>query len=84
MDIQSFHTKLDNKGGLFEIVALKDSLLTVKVLDTDGRIAQTIKTKVERGNQALFVNFSGLHSGNYVINAFAGGMFVKSIRFHID
>ena len=63
------------------VLAEKNSHITMKVLDQEGKIAKTFITLVEQGKQDLALNLSDLHNGIYVLNAFCGGVFVKSIKF---
>lgn len=59
----------------------KGGSITMKVFDIEGRIAKTFNTLVEEGKQDLALNLSDLRNGVYVLNAFCGGIFLKSIRF---
>lgn len=72
-------------------IILDDSYLTVmseqagnlilKVLDVDGHMAKTIVEDVSEGLQQLVINLGDLASGNYILNAFNGDVFIKAIRF---
>lgn len=72
-------------------IILNDSYLTVmseqagnlilKVLDVDGHMAKTIVEDVSEGLQQLVINLGDLASGNYILNAFSGDVFIKAIRF---
>jgi hypothetical protein len=72
-------------------IILNDSYLTVmseqagnlilKVLDVDGHMAKTIVEDVSEGLQQLVINLGDLASGNYILNAFNGDVFIKAIRF---
>ncbi|MCY7420576.1 MAG: hypothetical protein LH478_02410 [Chitinophagaceae bacterium] len=63
------------------IVAVGNDKLTLKVLDTYGRIAKTIQTQFEEGMHELTINLTDLNVGTYVVNAFSGGRFLKAIKF---
>ncbi|MBW0176590.1 hypothetical protein [Sediminibacterium sp.] len=72
-------------------IILNDSYLTVmseqagnlilKVLDVNGHMAKTIVEDVSEGLQQLVINLGDLASGNYILNAFSGDVFIKAIRF---
>ena len=55
--------------------------LVLKVLDVDGHMAKTIVEDVSEGLQQLVINLGDLASGNYILNAFSGDVFIKAIRF---
>ena len=55
--------------------------LTLKVFDTNGRIAKKICQDIISGVQQLEVNLSDLANGTYILNAFNGDTFVKSYKF---
>ena len=59
----------------------KAGRLVLKVLDLEGRIAKTVVTLTEEGNQQINVNMSDLSTGAYVLNAFFKDRFIQSIRF---
>jgi hypothetical protein len=63
------------------VLADKTSSITMKVLDADGKIAKTLTSFVDEGKQDLALNLSDLNNGVYVLNAFCGGVFLKSIKF---
>jgi hypothetical protein len=65
---------------LFQYVANKSVELTVKVFDVHGRKAKTFSTSV-LDLQDLLVNLKDLATGNYILNAFKGENFIKSIRY---
>ena len=67
--------------GYLNIVADNFGKLTLKVLDTNGRIAKRIYEDVLEGCQKLDLKLNELSSGTYVLNAFHGDVFVKSFRF---
>lgn len=79
MDIKAIDpTFLD---GYLNVVANNIGKLTLKVFDTNGRIAKKICKDIITGVQQLEVNFSDLSDGTYVLNAFNGDTFIKSFRF---
>jgi hypothetical protein len=82
MYIKSLQPIKVQSEGVLHIVANKSSSLTVKVFDTHGRIAKTVKAEVNQGNQDLCLNLSDLLSGTYILNAFSGDVFLRSIRFN--
>ena len=55
--------------------------LTLKVFDTNGRIAKKICKDIITGVQKLDLNFSELSNGTYILNAFNGDIFLKSFKF---
>jgi hypothetical protein len=81
MHIQSLQPTLIVSTSYLNIVSATIDKLTIKVLDVQGRIAKTVTTTVEQGMQQLVLNLEDLSSGMYVLNAFTGGVFLKSIRF---
>lgn len=64
-----------------DIVADKLEKITIKVLGPDGWVAKKVTAEVEAGKQQLDLNLNDLASGIYILNAFIGDVFVKSIRF---
>lgn len=82
MYIQGLYPILVHSEGVLQVVSNKPTNLTVKVLDQEGRIAKTLKTIVDEGKQDLLLNLADLISGSYVLNAFSGDVFLRSIRFH--
>jgi len=81
MYIQSLQPMFISETSFLNIVANKNGKLVIKVLDVQGRIAKTVTTQVSQGNQQLNINMNDLNSGTYVLNAFSGDTFIKSIRF---
>ncbi|MCC6634033.1 MAG: hypothetical protein IT251_00860 [Chitinophagaceae bacterium] len=81
MYIQSMHPNTTTGNSYLHIVACKIEELTIKVLDLQGMIAKKITLPVQAGNQQLKINLNDLTGGNYVLNAFNGDVFVKSIPF---
>jgi hypothetical protein len=62
-------------------MANKTGRLILKVLDIEGRIAKTVVANIDEGRHQLELNMGDLNSGRYVMNAFSGDTFIKSIRF---
>jgi hypothetical protein len=81
MNIQSLQSIFNETEGYLNVVADKQGRLTLKVLDTNGRMAKSLTTNITEGIQKLALNLSDLSSGMYVLNAFTDGTFLKSIRF---
>lgn len=81
MYIQSLHPTLINSSSFLNVVSNKDGKLVIKVLDIQGRIAKKVITTIAQGNQQLNINLSDLNSGMYILNAFNGDTFIKSIKF---
>jgi uncharacterized protein (DUF2141 family) len=63
------------------VLANEAGKLIIKVFDVEGHIAKIVEADITAGKQQLELNMDDLHSGNYVMNAFSGGSFLKSIRF---
>lgn len=70
-----------NGNGFIYVEANKPDRISIKVFDDRGRRAKTINTTISQGVQQLDLNMTDLQSGNYVLNAFSGGHFLKSFRF---
>lgn len=81
MHIQNLQPGLVEELSYMTVMADKTGRLVFKVLDMEGRIAKTMVAQVNEGRQQLELNMADLHSGRYVINAFNGDIFIKSIRF---
>lgn len=81
MFIQNLQPGLVHDLGYVTVLADKTGSLVLKVLDIEGRIAKTMEARVSEGRHQLELNMGDLVSGRYVINAFSGGTFIKSIRF---
>ncbi len=81
MYIQNLQPGLVEHTSYVTVLAQKNGRLVLKVLDIDGRIAKTVVTQVNEGKQQLEVNMSDLGTGRYVMNAFSGDIFIKSIKF---
>ena len=81
MHIQNLQPAQVNGSSYLNIVADKIEKLTIKVLDVQGWVAKKVTTEVEEGIQQVNLNMSDLTSGMYILNAFIGDVFIKSIRF---
>lgn len=81
MYIQNLQPGLVGDLSYVTVMANKTGRLILKVLDLEGRIAKTWVANVNEGKQQLELNMGDLNSGRYVINAFSGDTFIKSIRF---
>jgi hypothetical protein len=73
-------TLLDSRGYL-NVVANNIGKLTLKVFDTNGRIAKKICKDIISGVQKLDLNINDLSNGTYVLNAFNGDVFLKAFKF---
>ena len=71
---------LDSYGYL-NVVANNIGKLTLKVFDTNGRIAKKICKDIMTGVQKLDLNINELSNGTYILNAFNGDVFLKSFKF---
>lgn len=81
MFIQNMQPGLVEELSYVTVLANKTGRLILKVLDVEGRIAKTVVAQVNEGRQLLELNMADLHSGRYVLNAFSGDIFLKSLRF---
>ena len=63
------------------VVANNIGKLTLKVFDTNGRIAKKICKDIISGVQQLELNINDLSNGTYILNAFHGDTFLKSFKF---
>ena len=81
MYIQNLQPALTNSSSYLDIVADKIGKLTIKVLNVQGWVAKKVIAEVEEGKQQLDLNLNDLNSGIYILNAFLGDVFIKSIRF---
>lgn len=71
---------LDSYGYL-SVVANNIGKITLKVFDTNGRIAKKICKDIMAGVQQLDIDLNELSDGTYILNAFNGDTFIKSFRF---
>ncbi len=81
MLIQNIQPGLVDESSYVTVLANKAGRLILKVLDVDGRIAKTVVAQINEGRQQLELNMTDLSSGRYVLNAFSGDIFLKSLRF---
>jgi hypothetical protein len=81
MHIQNLQPVQVNGSSYLNIVADKIEKLTIKVFDVQGWVAKKVTTEVEEGIQQVNLNMSDLTNGIYILNAFIGDVFIKSIRF---
>ena len=70
-----------NGNSFLYVEANKPDKIMIKVFDEKGRRAKTINTSISQGVQQLDLNMTDLQAGNYVLNAFSGGNFLKSFKF---
>ena len=73
-------TLLDSYGYL-SVVANNIGKITLKVFDTNGRVAKKICKDIMAGMQKLDLNLNDLSNGTYILNAFNGDMFIRSFKF---
>ena len=71
---------LDSSYQYLNVVASNIGKLTLKVFDTNGRIAKKICKDIMTGVQKLDLNMSDLSDGTYILNAFNGDVFLKSFK----
>ena len=81
MYIQNLQPGLVDNMSYVTVLAQKNGRLVIKVLDVEGRVAKTMEARVNEGKQQLEFNMDDLTTGRYVMNAFNGDTFLKSIRF---
>ncbi|MBC7588754.1 MAG: T9SS type A sorting domain-containing protein [Chitinophagaceae bacterium] len=81
MYIKNLQPALTNSSSYLDVVADKIGKLTIKVLNVQGWVAKKVIAEVEEGKQQLDLNLNDLNSGIYILNAFLGDVFIKSIRF---
>jgi hypothetical protein len=81
MYIQNLQPGLIDNLSYVTVMANKTGRLILKVLDIEGRIAKTVVANINEGKQQLELQMGDLNSGRYVMNAFSGDTFIKSIRF---
>lgn len=75
---------LNKQVNRLNIIANFSGNLIVKVLDIQGRIAKTIKEKVDAGAHKVALDFDDLKNGMYVVNIFNDGEFVKAVKLIKD
>lgn len=81
MYIQNLQPGLVDNLSYVTVMANKTGRLVLKVLDIEGRIAKTVVANINEGKHQLELEMGDLNSGRYVMNAFSGDTFIKSIRF---
>ncbi|MES2778058.1 MAG: hypothetical protein V4722_28035 [Bacteroidota bacterium] len=81
MLVQSLQPTIVQEESLLSVMADGAGRLIIKVLDVQGRIAKTLNTIVSAGTQHFPIDMQDLPTGKYVLNAFNGESFLKSIRF---
>ncbi|MFN3665124.1 MAG: hypothetical protein ACK4S0_03135 [Sediminibacterium sp.] len=81
MYIQHLQPNIINEDSYLTVMSERTGNLVLKVLDVDGHMAKTIVEDVSEGLQQLVINLGDLASGNYILNAFSGDVFIKAIRF---
>jgi hypothetical protein len=81
MYIQHLQPNIIREDSYLTVMSERTGNLILKVLDVDGHMAKTIVEDVSEGLQQLVINLGDLASGNYILNAFNGDVFIKAIRF---
>ena len=81
MYIQNLQLGLVENMSYVTVLANKAGRFVLKVLDVEVHIAKTVIATINEGKQQLELNMGDLNSGRYVMNAFSGDIFIKSIRF---
>lgn len=81
MYIKSLQPNIIEDDSYLTVMSERTGNLVLKVLDVDGHMAKTVVADVAAGLQQLAINLSDLGSGNYILNAFNGDVFIKAIRF---
>lgn len=71
---------INEKNGYLNIVASSFGKLTLKVFDTNGKIAQKIYKDIKEGVQQMDLQINEWAAGTYILNAFSGDNFLKSFR----
>jgi hypothetical protein len=84
MAVHPINTTIAEFAGYLSSVSDNISDITVKVLDTRGRIAKRISTDVSNGAHNLKLKMKDLSEGTYVLKAFCGDTFLKAMRFTIE
>jgi hypothetical protein len=81
MLIQSMQPVMVQENSFLQVNSDRHGAMTIKVMDVQGRLADTLMAAIEQGSQQLALNFNHLQKGQYVLNAFNGETFLKSFRF---
>ena len=81
MYIQNLQPALVENMSYVTVLANKTGRLVLKVLNVEGHIAKTVIATINEGKQQLELYMGDLHTGRYVMNAFSGDIFIKSIGF---
>lgn len=79
--VQHMHPLAVAATGFLSVVAEKQAELVIKVLSDNGHMVKKIKAPLNSGKQMVELPVGDLKSGTYVLNAFNGDVFLKSIRF---
>lgn len=80
MRIEGVKPEITASESYLSIVVNSIGKLTLKIFDTNGRIAKKICEDIMSGVQQLEINLSDLAEGTYVFNAFNGDQFIKSFK----
>ncbi|WP_153797138.1 hypothetical protein [Foetidibacter luteolus] len=63
------------------VVTEATTQLIIKILDVQGHFVTTVKQTLEQGVHESCVNLEELAEGRYVLNAFCGDKFIRSIHY---
>lgn len=61
--------------------SISNSQLVLKILDVHGHFVTTIKKTLLQGDEDCALDLDGFSEGQYVVNAFVDGSFVRSLKF---
>ena len=67
--------------GYLNVVANNIGKLTLKVFDTNGRIAKKMCKDIMTGVHKLDIDINELSTGTYILNTFNGDVFLKAFKF---
>ena len=71
---------INETSGYINVVANTIGKLTLKIFDSNGRVAKKIYKDILEGVQQLDLNINEWSDGTYVLNAFNGENFLKSFK----
>lgn len=73
--------KTGGKTPYLHVVAKQNEELTIKIFDINGKKAKTLSKATDLSLVDLNTDIIDLAKGQYVMNAFKGGNFIRSFRF---
>jgi hypothetical protein len=80
MHIKFLQPNPSKQFGLLSVLANETGKLVLKILDAQGRFIDTIVATIQQGDQQVALDLDQWQSGRYVVNAFNGTRFIKSIH----